>query len=429
MLAGGAASALLAAAGPALSAGCLSERGANPNGWRVFRATNPPLSNAVATISNFASWPCTDAVSSDWDSTTSTWSGGGPLNNWPINAWFYVWANRAASPSQATLPPNPLQSPAITHPGSGYECRVNYTSIAKANAATQCLVRYWLGRSDYMQPWLRIGGTSPGDFVTYKQLQQNPAAYFTATFKVANAHENVIYATMTDRPWLPSAPVSKANPNGLYQRAFMMPAQSPYQNAPGLVLDYEVQDGRSTGVGASAGDPNGSLNFIKALHADTHAVADSNGKQQAPARLALFTNPLNAPTMPQSGLDASNLYKICQNYADLISIQLFGGAQEGSFSASYADQIALLKAGAVKSGGSGAIPYGKLILTFDVSGARAADAVFAHNLLQQGATTSPPTAPQAVWFWNDGASDCATATNAQITTVLQGPGPQLASLP
>ena len=422
-LAAGAGSvALLGASGPAWAACPVGEQSLNPNGWRIFRAANPPRSNAASTISGFTSWPCTDAVDSGWGATTSTWTGGGPLNNWPVNAWYFVWANRAASPRQTISPPNPLQSPAIVNPKSGNTCRVNYTTIARANAATRCLVRYWLGRSDYMEPWLRLAGTSAQDFVTYSQLSQNPSAYFTTAFKVANARETVTYDVMTDRPWLPSAPVTKTNPNGLYQRAFMMPGAAKYQNAPGIVLDYEVADGRSTGVGASANDPDGALNFIKSIYEDIHATADTRGLPQAPAKLVLYTDPLNGPSMTHSGLDATNLFQICRNHVDLMSIMLFGGNKEGSIPASYSDQIGVLQSGALKAGGSASIPYDKLFLTFDVAGSQPGDAAFAHNLLMQNG------APKAVWFWNDGAIDCSGAANAQIAAVLQGSGARLASL-
>ena len=84
--------------------------------------------------------------------------------------------------------------------------------------------------------------------------------------------------------------------------------------------------------------------------------------------------------------------------------------------ASYADQIAVLQAGATRAGG--AVPYSKLFLTFDLAGSGAGDAVFVNRLLRQG----PLAAPQAVWFWNDGAAACSSAVNAKIQAVLQGRG-------
>lgn len=423
LLAAGAAG--LIGAPKAAQAGCLvAQRNPTPAGWRVFRAANPPLNNSALTVANYASWPCTDAVSADWGATQSTWTGGGALNNWPINAWYSVWANRCARPNQTTLAPNPVRGPTITHPLSKAECRANYTSIAKANAATRCLIRYWLGRSDYMDPWLRTPGGSARDFVFYDQLSANPAAYFTTPFKVANSRVTTTYATMVDRPWLPSAPRTKSDPGGLYQRAFMMPSTPRFQAAPGIVLDFEVGDGRTSGTGASAGDPEGSLNLIKAIYADLRATADSHGQAQTPAQLVLFTDPLNGPSMSHSGLDASNLYTICQSYADLTSIQLFAGNPEGSIPRSYADQIAVLQAGATRAGGT--IPFAKLFLTIDVAGVSASDAQFAYGLLKAGAAAGGATAPKAVWFWNDGADSCSSGASAKIAAVLQGPSSTLA---
>lgn len=382
----------------------------NPSGWRVFRAANPPLNNNSSTISSYQFWPATDVADTEPLSIASTWSGGGATNNWPINSWYYVWSNRSVPLNQNIIGPNPTQSPAVIY--NGNQCRVNYTTIQKANAATQCLIRYWLGRSDYKDPWLAIPGNSADDFVYYSQF---PGGYFDTTFTMS---DGTVYAVMTDRPWLPSAPVTTSNPNGLFKRALMMPGGPAYQNAPGVVLDFEVQDGRATGVGGSAGDPQSTLRFLQSIYSDLHATADSNSQPQTPGQLVLWTNPLNSTGAIKNGLDASNLPIILQSCVDLLSIQLFGRNREGNIAASYMNQIGLLKGGSIGGVCSDNVPYNKLYLTFDIAGTTISDAQFAHNLLSQASTSK--SAPPAVWFWEDNAVVCGSTSNAQIAGVLQG---------
>jgi hypothetical protein len=384
----------------------------NPNGWRVFRVANPPASNSQAAINAYTSWPVTDTAAEISGATTSTWTGGGPLNNWPINAWFYAWANRSTQlDTNRIRKANPL--PGIPQIVNGYPWGVIYTTFTKANAATQCLIRYWLGRSDYMDPWLAISGASSSDFVYFYQLYNSPSSYFTSTY----VGGGITYSVMVDRPWLPS---QLTNNSPLFTRANMMPANPQYQDAPGVVLDYELGDYRSTGTGASASDPNGSQNFIQRIYNDVHATQDANGQAQVPGKLALWTDPLNAPSMPSSGLDATNLSTIANNYVDLLSVQLFAGNREGNIAASYMNQIGYLKGGGLNGVCSLNVPYEKLFLTIDVAGLSQSDAQFAYNLLAQGNSSSPPTAPPTVWFWQDGSALCSAQSNNMLSWVLQG---------
>jgi hypothetical protein len=424
MIAAGAACAGLGLTGrvdAAATAACPADDSAtNPLGIRVFRTANPPADNSPSAIAAYAAWPATDLVSSQAVSTTSGWTNGGAANNWPLSAWYFVWANRAADPRQSVLGPNPIQGPAIVDPVTGCECRVNFTSIAKANAATQSLIRYWLGRSDYMAPWLAIAGTSPADFVYYRDLAANPSAFFKSTFKVANAHQNTTYRVMVDRPWLPSAPVTRFNPNGVFQRAYMMRGsagsrQPPYANAPGVLLDFEVGDGRTPGTGASAKDPEGTLNFLRRLHDDLHAKADSTGQGQIPAQLALFTDALNARSSGAHGLDASNIPLICRNYVDLMPILVSGAGVEKDLQASYFNQLKLLR-----KLQSDAIPFAKIMAIFDLANSSRSDALFMHDQLRAGVAGPAPNGPASLYVWNNLMTNCASTTTEKLAWLLKG---------
>ena len=392
----------------------------NPNGFRVFRDANVPASNNSATISGYKYWPTTDNSSVQTGALTSAWTGGGPVNNWPINAWYYVWANRGPAVTNGNPKPNPVQSP---YPNFGaYECRVAYSSITNANAATQSLIRYWLGRADWAQPWASALNipltTAEAQFVTYNQMIADPSSYFKT---VSDG-----YLVATDLPWLPSGVVTTQNPAGLYQRQFMMPAAPAYQDAPGIVLDYECQDVRSDATTTA---------FIQAICSDIHASSYTfNGTQysQVPGKIVLYCDRYNSVWSQRSGLDANNMPILLTNTqtpslaVDLMAVMLSGTNPEGNVCASYLNQLGMFKGGDVNGVCTNTINYNKLFLIYDLGGGLSDnDAQFAYTLLKG---TGPSPAPAAVWFWYDYATGCSTSVNSQISGVLEGNGTTPTSL-
>ncbi|WP_353227621.1 hypothetical protein [Novosphingobium sp.] len=354
--------------------------------WRVFQNAQPPADNAHDTASTYPTFPCTDAFSWRQDvnagMNTSTWTGG--------NGWMYVWANRANKVAKVTagnqflqLKPNPIQNPTPIY--NNLECRVEYTTVAKANAATRSLIRYWLGRADYAQPWIDAGGLA-SDFVFYSHLLDYPERYFT---RVVTA-QNVSYQVMTDIPWLPSTIVGG---QGSFTRATMMSGNQA--RVPGIVLDYEVNDYRSNQV---------TTLFLNAVAADIHGAG---------AKLFLWTNPLNR-TANTHGLDFVNLPAIVTKTCDLTSVQLWSGNTGENVAQSYQNQIAMIKGYAC----NGTVPYDRLVVVLDLK-TTLADAQFVNNLLRGPAASNP----QALCFWRNGLNQggaCGTTANNQIIAALEG---------
>ena len=343
--------------------------------WRVFRLANPPVDDSAATASNFGFWPGTDMMSRQSTINGSSWTGG--------KVWFFVWANRAISAFNQK--PNPIQSPAPVY--QGLECRVQYTSVAKANAATQSLIRYWLGVADYMAPWIQAGGQA-SDFVFYADLLQYPQQYFDTVTTAGGTS----YQVMTDRPWLPSTPGGGA---GTFTRATAMNGNPSL--VAGIVLDYEVADGRPTSV---------AVPFFRGIYTDI---------KSAGAELFIYTDPLDRLQANQSGLDYTNLPTILKSYTDHLTIMLWGNNQQGNVASSYKAQISVLKGRLC----SIAVPFNKLAILFDLNTTSRSDAQFVNNILKG----SVKTRPQTIVFWADGADEggaCGTRANNQIIACLKG---------
>lgn len=353
--------------------------------WRVFQNVPPPLDNTQYNTIAYPFFPVTDSYS--WQQNInsilnrSTWSGG--------NTWMYVWANRAnkvvvrtLGNATADLKPNLIQNPVPLNFNA--ECRVEYTSVAKANAATQSMIRYWLGMSNYDQPWINVGG-SAGDFVFYSDLLQNPAKYFTRTVVA----QNVTYQVMTDIPWLPSTIFGAA---GSFTRSTMMNGVSA--QVPGIVLDYEPGDYRT--------NQSATLFF--------NAIA--NDIKSKGAKLFLWTNPLNRIGKTH-GLDFNNLPHIVNDLCDYTSVQFWSGNPE-NVAQSYENQIAMIKGYTC----GGHVPYDKLAVILDLK-TQLADAQFVNNLLNGPAASNP----QAIGFWRNGIREggaCGTQANNQIIAAMEG---------
>ena len=345
---------------------------------RVFQNVNPPAANAYAVTQAYPDWPCTDIFNSGSNMNTSTWSG---------NAWLSVWANRAMTPNAAQ--PNPgNQKPNLIQSGGGFDGtanRVQYSTYEKANAATQSLIRYWLGMSTYADPWVAAGGRA-SDFVYFSQLVANPGAYFTGT---ANG-----YPVMTDIPWLPSTPTGTF---GSFTRATAMAGHTA--QVPGVVLDYEVQDGRSTRAAPA---------FLAAIYADVKAAG---------AKLFIRTNALDTLNTPgtESGLTAWNLAGVLQN-TDYLSVLVWSGNWQGNVAESYLQQIEMLKGPTC----TGSVDFTKLVIVFEL-GTTLNDAQFVNNLL----TGAPAANPQAILFWPNGKTlggACGTGANPEnlMLATLEG---------
>lgn len=332
-------------------------------GLRVFQQAPPPADDTID--ATYPYWPVTDAATSQ-NFATSTWAGG--------NRWSFLWSDRRNYGDAWNKKPNQLPAPVVKI--GTQECRAVFTTIARANAATQAKIRFMLGNdaATYQAPWIAAGG-SAGDFVTDAAFRANPATYCTTDF----AYGSATYKVMVDKVLLPAPRFVDGNRPDLQ---------------PGVVLDYEVGDSRTT---------TETTNFINAVAADVHAA----GRQ-----LFLLFNPLNNVNQLYHGYSAANLPAILAA-ADFLTLTLWSGNPDGSLSASYANQLALL------GGGLSAADYAKLVINFELGnpGTSLADAQWVHDKLREAGTSHPGK----VMFWRNFAAvggPGTTLTNQKIAAVV-----------
>lgn len=323
----------------------------------MFRQAPPPFDDTQD--ETYAYWPLTD-VSSGQDLSKYDWTG---------NTWVFHWANRRNYDSW-NIKPNVVAPPDVYF--NGKECRAVFTTIAKANAATQCQVRYMLGMSqvDYEQPWLDAGG-SVGDFIEDEDFRNDPGTYCPTEFTAFD----VTYNVMTDKVLIPAFKLTE-------------------EHHKGILLDYECQDDRTE---------LDTENFINALAADIHGA----GKE-----LIFYTNPFNAPTQVHTNCTVNNLPSIFAA-SDLVCIMLWSNSVEGDISESYDNQLAMLGTLAPED-------YEKLVITFelggDTGGTTTTDAKWVHDKLHEAGLEHP----DKVIFWRNLAVVGAPLTNEKIRLVCFG---------
>ena len=165
----------------------------------------------------------------------------------------------------------------------------------------------------------------------------------------------------------------------------VLPNRPLPDTAAGIVLDYEVQDGRAPGMAAG---------FLR----DFAAMVRSHGKQSI-----LFTNPLDAPNQARSGLQPGNLGRIAQDF-DAVTLLLWGGNRQGNVAASFASQMQAL----------GGFDPRRILVGFELARTSLEDAQTVHALIRRNGL-------RGVMLWRNRAEQggsCGTPVNRKITCLV-----------
>jgi hypothetical protein len=160
--------------------------------------------------------------------------------------------------------------------------------------------------------------------------------------------------------------------------------------AAGIMLDYEVQDGRT---------PPQTAAFL-AAYAD---LVHKSGR-----KVGLLLNPLDAPTQRLTGVSKSNAAVIARRY-DWSTILLWASNKQGDLRASFAAQMALLQAG-------GGVDPKRLVIDFELANTTLADAATVRSLILANHL-------KGVMFWRNGAKQggaCSQPVNRKIACVAFG---------
>lgn len=155
----------------------------------------------------------------------------------------------------------------------------------------------------------------------------------------------------------------------------------------GILLDYEVQDGRA---------PQQTRDFLLEFASLAH---------DAGRKVILYTNPLDAPTQAQTGIDGSNA-RVLMAAFDKMSIQLWSGNRQGDLAASFKAQMTLIDAPDPQ----------KLFVVFELANTTLADAATARALVKEYGLA-------AILFWRNLAKQggpCETPVNRKIACIAYG---------
>jgi hypothetical protein len=279
--------------------------------FRLFRyPSRPPLSDAAVA---YRFYPLSDSMGAQ----ASIDNLGSSTN---VRRHYFMWANLCnatpgndcarhpanADPAMFANPPaRPLYIDPVSHEKVGFRM----TSYARANACTMAQAAYALGYDD-----AKVDGYGRGAGLT---LVRDRADLRKWAMDSQHMFEDVCV--------LPDARLSSA--------------------VKGVILDYEVHDGRSPGI---------ARDFLVAFAALVHGA----GREAM-----LYTNPLYVPTERLSGLDQSNLNEV-QAAFDMTTILLARLTPGDDFTRNFNAQLALLQ---------GPRPVRPPVITFDLSRSTMAD--------------------------------------------------------
>jgi hypothetical protein len=170
----------------------------------------------------------------------------------------------------------------------------------------------------------------------------------------------------------------------------ILPKERLSSDAAGIVLDYEVQDGRK---------PEETRHFLGQFADLVHAA----GKQAI-----LFTNPFDAPTQRYTGIDASNANAVLRKF-DRVGMMLWSRNRQQNLLQSFSAQMQMLRAG-------GDVEPGRILIVFELQGTTLSDARNVHEIVKKEGFSG-------VMLWRNHAEvggACDTASNRKIACLVFG---------
>jgi hypothetical protein len=158
----------------------------------------------------------------------------------------------------------------------------------------------------------------------------------------------------------------------------------------GIVLDYELGDNRSAAQTAD---------FLQRFAALVH----QRGKQAL-----LYTDAWDAPSAPHSGIDASNVHRLYEQF-DRVMLFLWHGNRQQDITASAESQWQMLRSG-------GDVDPGRVLAVFELNHTSAEDSAAVRRLILERHLAG-------VMFWRDLAAqggECASDANRQTACLVFG---------
>jgi hypothetical protein len=322
--------------------------------FRVFRyPSRPPLSNAAVA---YKYYPLTDSASSQ----ASIINAGSTTN---VRRTYFMWANLCdAAPNNSCFRHpanaesysfgNPPAMPQYPDPITHQHVLFKMTSWERANNCTLAQAAFALSYDD-----AKVDGYAQGVGLTLVRDRSDLGKW-------------------------------SMNSDHMFEDVCVLPDARLSGAVKGVMLDYEVHDGRS---------PRVARDFLVAFAKLVH----DKGREAI-----LYTNPLDAPIERVSGLDASNLNEV-QAAFDMTTILLFRRSDADDFGQEFARQLALLR---------GPRPVRPPVITFDLARSTMADTQQTRNLLLQNHL------PAVIVFQKTAVleGDCSTEPNRKLRCLIDG---------
>jgi len=340
-------------------ANCFSQsdlRHVSPAGLKVEMPSPCPMSNKPG---NYAFFPQTNCTALDLTSAMSSRWTAGEIDH-------RIWANRWNGGKNKA--PNPI-SPAVKT-SSGKQCRLQYTSIAKADAATEAETAATLGYAPHdvngfgYLDWTEAAGFSDSNVYDYTTFKANADSLCTQL--------SGSYLLATDVVVLPVVDVTNVP---------VIPRQ-------GVEIDYEVQD-------------NHTVDQTNAVLTAVSQMVHEKGYE-----FLFYTNPLDGDALVCcSGINSGNLDYI-QSMADRFGILVYQNNPEHKpMVQSLSDQIALFQHP----------DFLKLVLTVDL-----AMSVDNARLMRQAMLQSYPFSGISMWMDGTNLRGTCTSTPNQVLGIISG---------
>ncbi len=263
--------------------------------------------------------------------------------------YYFQWANRSNAPFTDKGGRPVIRKPNIQPSIAGMrKQRTPFTSVARADACTLAQAATLLGQGG------KAAVTAFGAGITYASETAQSDNGLTGP---------------ADRCVLPEG---------------LLPAGA------GLMLDYEVSDGRSAAQ---------TLEFLTKYAQLVHGAG---------RKAFLMIDPFDAPSQRFGGISAANANAIVSRF-DHTAIMLWSKNRQGSLAASYAAQRAMIAAG-------GQVDPQRLIINFELAGTTLDDARFVRRTILTDRLAG-------VMFWRNRVrqgGSCSTDVNRKIAEIVFG---------
>ena len=324
-----------------------------PTRW--FQQTTPP--DQADTCQTFAFTPLTDAsIQAVGSFSRSTWSGG---------LWPRIWALRGPRPRNLPFGDpgsNPVypyvDTPTCSRPGGPPNptmyLGMDYSSVAKANAATKAEILRMLGASTnvWQAPLLAQGFDPNSDFVRYSLLAADSDRFVNYSMG-CNSHDGKSYVV-----------IDKFVVHDIAGWIYTAQSTPP----TGVMIDYEVNDFRSPADGAL---------FLVDLAKSIHSQVVRGVHPQT----FLYTNPWQyvplthgyTGGMTANGFDFSTIDQV-KGAFDLMSLYLLDEHATCTVLPSFVTEMINL------AGISGVVDTAKLVVLVDLYRCNEHDAIDIYNL-------------------------------------------------